>query len=104
VKVTVVPPRLGGFTVIVLVAELDPEAFVTVSLAVYVLGLVYVNVGDGAVESTMPSFWKSHARDSTVPVDVSVNCTVRGATPLVGAAVKLAVGGGSAPSGSKLCM
>ena len=66
-----------------------------------------MNVGLAAVESTMPSFWKSHARDSTVPLEVSVNCTVRGATPLVGDAVKLADGGVPPPlpsSGWKLCM
>jgi hypothetical protein len=66
-----------------------------------VFGVVYVKVGLGAVESTTPSFWKSQARESTVPLDVSVNCTVRGATPLVGAAVNDAAGGEGPPPPSE---
>ena len=43
------------------------------------------------MEVALPSP-KSHDRDVGLPVDVSVNCTASGADPLVGEAVKPAVG------------
>ena len=42
--------------------------------------------------SVVPSFWKSHDQLVGAPVDVSVKLTVSGASPLVGVAVKAAVG------------
>src|SRR6266511_1681867 len=42
----------------------------------------------------MPSPLKSHDREAMSPLDVSVNCTLSGATPDVGSAVNDATGGG----------
>ena len=49
-------------------------------------------LGFWMVESTIPSFSKSHAQVAGVPVDVSVNVTDSGPSPLVGANVKSATG------------
>jgi hypothetical protein len=49
-------------------------------------------IGFWAVESVVPSFWKSHAQDVGFPEDVSVNRTVRGACPDEGVALNEATG------------
>src|SRR5438128_10811294 len=51
-----------------------------------------MNDGFCAVESPTPSDWKSQDQDVGVPVDESVNITVRGAVPLTGAPVKFTAG------------
>ena len=61
---------------------------------VYDPAALYVWAGFCAVESTTLSPLKSHAQVVGDPDDVSVNCTDRGAMPVDGENVKLAVGGG----------
>ena len=51
-----------------------------------------MNDGFCAVESTVPSFWKSHCQAVGEPVEVSLNATVSGAVPDVGVALNAAVG------------
>jgi hypothetical protein len=69
---------------------------VAVSFTEYVPGAVYVNDGLRSVESTVPSFWKSHAQVVGEPVDASLKSTFSGAVPVLGVALKSAVG---APGG-----
>ena len=80
---------VGGLTVMVREAELNPSALVAVRVAVKV-PLPYTCEGDCTVDvAPSPKF-----QDQLVgePVLVSVKFTVSGAVPLVGVAVKLAVG------------
>jgi hypothetical protein len=71
----------------------EPSLFETDSLTLYEPAVVYWKLGFWAVESTVPSFWKSHAQLVGVLVDWSVNCTVSGTSPDVGVALKAATGG-----------
>ena len=82
----------GWLTVTVREAELDPSALLTVKVAVKVPVLLYVYEGEGELE--MPPSPKVQAQLVGEPVLVSVKFTVSGAVPLVGVAVKLAVGPG----------
>ena len=77
-------------TVIVCEAELDPRALVAVNVAVKVPVVVNVCEGDGEVD--VPPFPKVQAQLVGEPLLVSVKFTASGAVPLVGVAVKLAVG------------
>jgi hypothetical protein len=63
---------------------------VAVRLTVYVPAALYVWLGLFAVE--VPPSPKLHDQDVGAFVEVSVNCTVRGAVPLVGVAEKAATG------------
>ncbi len=78
-------------TVIVFVAEVDPSPLVAVKVAVNVPVWSYVYEGDCAVDVPTPSP-KSQAQLVGEPVLVSVKFTVSGAVPVIGVAVKLAVG------------
>lgn len=69
-----------------------PLLFVVVSVTVYVPAAEYKWEGLIAVEVVVsPKFQR---RDVIVPVDVSVNATVRGIAPVKGVAVKLDTGRG----------
>src|ERR1044072_4951452 len=77
-------------------SDLPLESF-TVSLAVKRPGVVYVWVGFGAVESTVPLLSKSHSNVSASPGSRSrepaeENSTVSGAGPLVRLVLKTPVG------------
>jgi hypothetical protein len=63
----------AAVTVTVLVALLDPEAFVTVKLTVLDPAVVYEWLGFWAV--LVPPSPKFHCQDVGVPAEVSVNCT-----------------------------
>ena len=78
-------------TVIVFDAEVDPCALVAVNVAVKVPVVMYVCEGDCRVDVGVRS---PKSQDQLVgePVLVSAKFTVSGAVPLVGVAVKLAVG------------
>ena len=74
------------------VADLEPPGPVTVKRTVLVPGAVYwctTVVPNALVEVPSP---KCHRRFVIEPVDVSVNVTVNGAVPLVGAALNEATG------------
>ena len=60
---------------------------------------MYVNRGLACVLSTVPSFWKSHDQLVGEPVEASAKATSSGAVPLVGVAVKSAVGATPPPGG-----
>ncbi len=67
----------------------DPIAELAVSFTVYVPAVWYVCEGFASIPSVVPSP-KSHDHMVGLPVEVSVNWTVSGAVPVVGAAVKSA--------------
>jgi hypothetical protein len=77
-------------TVMVFWADVEPCAFVAVNVAVYVPLAVYVCVGFWLVD--VPPSPNVHAQLVGPPVLVSVNVTSNCAGPLVGLAVKDAVG------------
>src|ERR671911_769171 len=89
----------GAFTVTDWLAVSLPPGPLTVRVAVYVAGASYVvwtGSSNGRGSSTKPvPFPSVHVIDVMFPVDVSVNCTVRGAVPVVGTAVNDATGGGT---------
>ena len=80
----------------IVVVPVFPASSVTVRRTVYPPGVVYWNVGLAAVESTVPSSWKSHANVSAEPsgsLDAAEeNVTVSGSCPLSGVAVARATG------------
>src|SRR4051812_33342651 len=99
-------PEGVGADVTVTVCEngaLAPAALLTVRATVYVPGAV--NVCEGCCVVAFVPSPKSQAHDVGPPVEVSPNCTGRGAVPLAGDAVKLAVGAtaGAPVSGTSAC-
>jgi hypothetical protein len=68
----------------------DPYEFVTVNFTVYFPAPEYV--WEGFLLVDLPPSPKSHSHFVGLPVEVSVNWTVRGASPSSGEAVKLASG------------
>jgi hypothetical protein len=101
------PPVDGGEPVTVIRPVLTPvlRAVVdaTVSLTVYVPGNVYVWTGSRAYD-VAPSP-KSHDQLRGPPVDLSANCTVSGASPVVGAAARspTTAAGADVPSARTAC-
>ena len=69
----------------------EPPPLLAINLTVYVPGVVYVWLGFRDVD--VPVSPNVHAQLVGEFDEVSVKFTVNGATPLVGVAVKLAVGG-----------
>jgi hypothetical protein len=84
----------GSLTTIAVVLLLSPLALLTVNLALKVPGLLYTWLGFGTVLVALSP--KSHNHPVMVPREESEKFTVRGPTPLLGVAVKLATGGGGA--------
>jgi len=90
VKFATIPPAWVTVMYPSFILVLDPPvAELAVSFTVYVPGFWYVCDGFASNPSVVPSP-KSHAHMVGFPVDVSVNCTVSGAVPEVGVAVKSA--------------
>jgi hypothetical protein len=83
---TVIYPVLTSLSV-----HSGPE---TVRLTVYVPALCKRKYGFLVRRSMVPSFWKSHAHEVTVPVDRSENFTRSGGFPASGLAEKSARGPG----------
>jgi hypothetical protein len=88
-------------TLIVEVEVLDPKALLTVNMAVKYPALVYVWEGFCAVLLADPSP-KFHCQLVGELPDMSVNWTFNGDAPLMGVAVKLAVGAELEPEDVKI--
>src|SRR4051812_27278384 len=71
----------------------EPPRFVAVKLTSKVPAVWYTWEGFCAADVAVPSP-KFHDQLVGDPVEVSVNCTIRGAVPLAGVTVKDAVGAG----------